>query len=121
MEKRDSLKRTLKFSEVLSHLDGSILYTQEELVNASLPYSKLSGIYFLIKDKEIVYIGQSGDVHARLSQHKFKDFDSVSVITCNADKLDKIESIYIMTYRPKLNGLLSNGDIITPLKLKQII
>jgi len=34
-----------------------------------IPIETNSGIYFLIKNNEIVYIGQSKSVHVRVAQH----------------------------------------------------
>lgn len=65
---------------------------------------KFAGIYFLIKDREIVYVGQSMNVAARVSQHKkTRDFDSWSWIPCDTQDLLDLERAYIRKFRPELN------------------
>lgn len=66
----------------------------------------ISGIYFLIKDNIVVYVGKSVNIHGRMRKHVIagnKDFDEVRYI--EADKsviLDK-EKYYTSLYRPKYN------------------
>ena len=65
-----------------------------------------SCVYFLIKDMEIVYVGQALYINSRLAEHRRdgKDFDSYYVIECSKKNVDMLESFYIHTFRPKLNG-----------------
>ena len=58
----------------------------------------------MIKNKQIVYIGQSRNIAVRVTGHKDKDFDSVSYVTCKKELLDITETLYILAYNPVLNG-----------------
>lgn len=66
-------------------------------------------IYALIKNKNIVYIGQTSNIISRLSSHLHsnKDFDSWSVIESfdyiESDSFNKLEKKYINKFKPKLN------------------
>jgi excinuclease UvrABC nuclease subunit len=64
-----------------------------------------SGVYFLIKDGEIVYIGKSVNLRSRLNTHRReKDFDSVYVLECEGDfPLFMNEYNHIRKFRPVLN------------------
>lgn len=76
-----------------------------------LPLEKLKtppGIYFLCKDKQLVYIGKSIDVLHRIMNHikqKKKDFDTVFYIAWPETDLDRIETALIRFYNPIYNGV----------------
>ena len=73
---------------------------------------RIKGVYFLFQDDEIVYVGQSVDIHARISVHmsdENKEFDSFSFIEFSDDNLDIHEGDYIMEYRPFLNSTMPKG------------
>lgn len=64
-----------------------------------------SGIYFLIKDRQIVYVGQSKNMLARLGNHAANgvDFDSYTTVDCDEEFLDEAESMFIRKMTPKYN------------------
>lgn len=62
-----------------------------------------TGIYFLLKRKKVVYIGQTISFPKRLSGHCAKDFDSVRFIECSEENLTKYEDRWIRLFKPKLN------------------
>lgn len=68
----------------------------------------VSGVYFLIKGNEIVYVGQSTQVEIRIDYHTKtrKDFDEVRVL-CGIPKmfLTHVEGFYIKRYKPQYNGV----------------
>ena len=64
-------------------------------------------VYFLIKDDEIVYVGQTVDFGQRLIQHSNKDFDRYNLIMVDEDDVDIIESAYIHFINPKINADMS--------------
>lgn len=71
------------------------------------PLEPIRGVYFLFLNEEIVYIGQSGNVHLRISQHikeKEKEFNKVfyQPVPPEMDLL-AIEKYYILKFRPKYN------------------
>ena len=66
----------------------------------------ISGIYFLIKDKIIVYIGKAIDITSRVRKHIMenqKDFDEVRYIEIEESELTYEEKYYISLYSPKYN------------------
>lgn len=65
-------------------------------------------IYFLIKNNEVVYVGQTQSGLIRPLQHKYnKIFDSVYIINCGKDELDILEDKYIIKYKPIYNKNLN--------------
>lgn len=66
------------------------------------------GVYFLIHNEEVVYVGQSHDIIARVRAHrndyrKRKLFDSVRYIECESERLDAMEYRCIELFKPKYN------------------
>lgn len=65
------------------------------------------GIYFLIQNNEIVYVGKSNSVYFRISQHLkhgTKKFDSFAYIECSEEQLDVLEARYYLKFRPAYNA-----------------
>lgn len=67
-------------------------------------------IYFLIKKRKIVYVGESTSITKRLASHKSdKDYDKVFFIESEIFKSKKyrlaIEHLFIFSCLPKYNGL----------------
>jgi hypothetical protein len=81
---------------------------KDYILSNSIPALPLCGIYFLIKDDEIVYIGQSIHIPHRLKNHKRdkKPFDKVFFIECKRRELDRLERMLIRQYTPRLNRKL---------------
>lgn len=64
-------------------------------------------VYFLLKNNEVVYVGQTKKGTSRINAHTNKDFDKVKVIYCKIGELDKLEDFYIKKYNPKYNKQLN--------------
>lgn len=72
-----------------------------------------SGIYFLWRRAELLYVGQSVEVPTRLETHrrcrdgflrgKAMAFDRATSMSCPAEAMTKLEYEYICTYGPPLN------------------
>lgn len=63
-----------------------------------------SGVYFLCCQDEVVYIGQSTNIPARIGQHRGdKTFDRAYWMPVPAHRLDEVEGAMIRHYRPRLN------------------
>lgn len=80
---------------------------ETDIVNKSRELVPLVGIYFLIQDDEIVYIGQAVDIYRRISQHQYdkeKMFNRYAFIVCKTHELDIIETLYIHHFLPKYNS-----------------
>jgi len=66
--------------------------------------SSFCGIYFLIHNDDIVYIGQSIDIPNRIRQHRgHYPFDKVHYLEVNKNELTRIEKEYILKYTPRYN------------------
>ena len=64
------------------------------------------GVYFLIFNREIVYVGQSKNCLSRIQNHindKNKIFDQYTVVYTDLKNLDFLESWYIHQFNPKYN------------------
>jgi hypothetical protein len=79
------------------------LLTAEEIIAASVPASVQCGIYFLIKDGELKYVGQSVNIGARIGAHGWRGFDRWHFIVCPRDQLDAIERAYLDRFLPPWN------------------
>ena len=72
----------------------------------------MSGIYFLLDGKEIVYIGQTKNFENRLIQHSNKNFTGYRFIECSDKKRRLLyEARWLNKFKPKYNKLIPNiGD-----------
>lgn len=89
---------------------GKIPHTVDQIVNNAFPYELGSGIYFLIRDFKVMYVGKSVNVLGRLCQHRRegrRTFDSFNVILCSPDRLDELEEAYIVVLMPRWNRSIS--------------
>ena len=92
-------------------------YSQDDILENSSIYIhdgfRYCGIYFLIEDNEIVYIGKSIDVKKRLKQHadySEKLFNRIFFVQCDKNELNKLEAYYILKFRPKYNIAIPRGE-----------
>ena len=63
----------------------------------------MTGIYFLLHKKKVVYVGQSKNLPARIGNHKDKIYDAARMIKCNKSRLDYYENRFINLFTPKYN------------------
>ena len=66
----------------------------------------ITGIYFLFKNNEIIYIGKSNDIFARVLFHQRrgnKDFDFFKYIVIDEKFLNQAERFFIEKFYPALN------------------
>lgn len=77
-----------------------------------------SGIYFLIDNKEIVYIGKTKNISHRLAGHGNKNYEVYRFIACEEIYLDAYEKRWIERFKPKYN---SKKKIDENLKLNKTI
>lgn len=92
--------------DIGSGLGTSALLSHREIVINSYPLDGYPGIYFLIKNNEVVYVGQSLDVERRIGQHRTGrkiDFDLVFIIACLPSELNQLEARYIRALKTPLN------------------
>lgn len=102
-------------------LAGVTLLTESEIVEQSDSIADCCGVYFLIKNGAVVYVGQSVNVHNRIMEHRAgKDFDRFAFVACAASALNMLESLYIHVLRPPLNGVMA-GSPVAPIRLDKLI
>jgi hypothetical protein len=93
----DFVPRQTVVPNQLSNLDGIL----------ELPVDQsISGIYFLCKNGEVVYVGKSTNVISRVATHSSenrKDFDKVFFLTVPKSELAALEKHYATILRPKYN------------------
>jgi hypothetical protein len=115
-----SLENLHTFSSAIKSV-GKKLLSQQQIVDASEPWEEQTGVYFLISESSVVYVGQSTNVYSRIQMHVDKKFDRVTCIKCDKSELDKFESLYIHMLRPILNKEQPSGMKIAPISLQQLI
>ena len=64
------------------------------------------GVYLLAMEDRIVYVGQSKNPHARIPQHKDKEFTHVRILRCPERRLTYWESVLIRKINPVYNKTL---------------
>jgi hypothetical protein len=118
-----SLKHALSLNTVSKNLTGATLLNESEIVAGKMDLPLCSGIYFLIRSDRVVYVGQSVKVYARVLEHlASKEFDGFAFIPCPAKSLDVLESLYIHSLRPELNGKWQNSTgMHAPLRLDALL
>jgi len=72
------------------------------------------GVYFLVKDDVVIYVGQSVNCYTRIQSHQDKNFDTAFMIPVPPELLDRVEGSLIRVMRPKLNGQSVNGKMCAP-------
>lgn len=98
-------KHQLALDVVSTRLTGQAMLTEAEIVAGSLPLPEVCGIYFLIDEGRVVYVGQSLNVLGRMPRHAMsKQFDRFAYIPCDQEALNFAESLYIHALQPPLNG-----------------
>lgn len=99
---------TLQFPQTIYKARIEAPLTHEEIVQGATPVTMLSGIYFLIRMKRVIYVGQSVNVFRRLHEH-VRDgmkFDSFTFNLCDEKDMDRLESTYIRALYPDDNIVL---------------
>lgn len=73
------------------------------------PVSHICGIYFLVHQGDVIYVGQSVNVVARLPGHKGKEHDDVFFLRVPQSELDVVEAEFIRILKPPLNVSLGQN------------
>lgn len=91
-----------------------------DVLSAAVPIKENTGIYFLIRNNEVVYVGQSIDVLGRISRHirEGKQFDAYAIMSAPENQLDELEKKYIRAFVPLEN--ISFGNDKTRRKTKRL-
>lgn len=70
--------------------------------------AKACGIYFLVNQGQVVYIGQSKNITQRVAQHrKITSFDEVRFIETPPKRLNAVERKFILEFKPERNGYVT--------------
>lgn len=91
-------------NEINVPLEGDIIKSSKPIQDAIT-----SGIYYLISGNDIVYVGKSVNLLARIADHirgNEKDFDGYFLYQCHISTANMIEPYEIMHYLPKYNTSL---------------
>lgn len=81
-----------------------LLSLDEVIARAVSMPKKHCGIYFLIRNGRVTYVGQTVNILTRISSHALaKRFDSWSWIPCAKEELMAMERRYIETLKPTRN------------------
>lgn len=103
-------------------LTGGTLLSPNDIVKAAMPWGRESGVYFLVDNNDVVYVGQSVNVYARIAQHTDKRFTHYAIIPCQIELLNKLESLYIHLLRPRFNGNYATSNIkMAPMSLHDLL
>lgn len=80
-------------------------YNVGDVLDGAIHAEQSVGIYFLIREGEVTYIGQTKDVFLRLSKHRRdgRRFDAYNFLHCPESELDRLERMYIEAFMPKEN------------------
>lgn len=93
------------------------LISKKKILSNKIIFENKTGIYFLIKDNEIVYVGQSTQFYTKLSSHvNNKDFDSYFIIEVPEEQLTEYEVEYIIKFNPIYNSILPSNNIYKTLE-----
>ena len=86
----------------------------EGLLDVSHWVGPTCGVYFLIQDREIAYIGQSVRAASRVVGHsREKEFNAAYFLPVPRSELDRIEGTLIRFFKPPFNGRVVAGGKIT--------
>ena len=93
----------------LKLLLGRADYSPEDIVAAGMPVSRQTGVYFLIRDSEIIYVGKTTDLYNRLRRHVHdgRRFDHYNFLPCPPEQLNELEAAYIARILPRENRVMN--------------
>ena len=67
-------------------------------------YTIETGVYFLIRQKVVVYVGRTKNLDQRLLGHTNKQYDDVRFFPCPESKLSYYENRWIARFKPEYNA-----------------
>jgi len=101
-------------------------FTDQQIVDAAIPqfagdrssierwshYPAVCGIYFLVSEKKIIYVGMSNRIPRRIFQHRdnMMPFDSLAWFEAPEFFIKDIESYYIHRIEPPMNTYTHYSD-----------
>jgi hypothetical protein len=84
---------------------ADIPFAKHEVLAGSVALPQKHGVYFLILNGDVRYVGKSKDVLERLRKHRESGwrFDSYNVVYCKEDDMTALEQTYIEAFMPDWN------------------
>lgn len=76
-----------------------------------------SGVYMLVNDGTVIYIGQSKSPMERVLSHYLRvgfDFNTAYFIPVPEHELNVVEGAFINLFEPTCNGRTPNGHMVAP-------
>ena len=67
--------------------------------------TKKIGVYLLIKNKKVIYVGRSKNVERRIKNHTDKEYDEVKIVECQLEETGIKEQELIKQHLPKYNDI----------------
>lgn len=70
------------------------------------PVVPICGVYFLMSEGHVVYVGKSVNIYGRIGGHWFEkriEFDQCFYVRCASDVLDALEQAMIYRFQPEYN------------------
>lgn len=86
-----------------------------------LPKYQDTFVYFLLKDNEVIYVGQTVSGIIRPLMQKKKNYDTIKIKYCSKEELDVMENDFIMKYRPKYNKMHNVLAMYSLFKAREVI
>jgi hypothetical protein len=95
---------------VLVHSKADVAKTPKELTQFAerlycTPAWVFTGIYFLVRQNKVVYVGQGVNCGSRSLSHADKEFDHVFVMPCPRAELNRVEAAFISLLKPEYNAI----------------
>lgn len=84
----------------------------KQIVDSSIPAHEIGGLYFLIDNDVVVYVGQGIDLHNRYGRHRAsKKYNRVAFMEILDPTVRScLESLYIKILQPKYNKTCFSCD-----------
>lgn len=95
----------------------NLLHKVDVAIEQAIPVPdqpKVGGIYLLLDGDEVVYVGQSNNIHWRAVQHRHqssKQFDRYAYIMCAETDVNTIEAYLILHFAPRYNKKLPQNPL----------
>lgn len=101
--------------------EGQFAYSPRQIIEAAVadtsgPEWWDSGVYFLVWDDQLVYVGRSRYVQKRVHEHRQegRPFQRVAAILGLSDAgMQEVEDAYYSVFRPPWNSMVTNGFLFT--------
>lgn len=91
----------------------------EKKIQLTVNFQAQSGIYFLYRGCECVYIGKSTNIRDRIEEHrKNKSFDIYSWMPVQFEVMDMMETLLIATMKPSENTMKLNPSAPIPIEVR---